>query len=152
AEDSLPLTDKVVEVKLAEISASFNALNDATRRAAAASRESYWSRRHAAAKQWVSEHQPPAVPKVAGSAEHPIDAFILARMEQASAGSSETPEEEAQHFHAHVLPILRSECFRCHGDKDQGGLKLNSREAALTGGDSGMPAIEPGDPDASALV
>jgi len=148
----LPLTDEAVEAKLAEIALSMNALNDATRRAAAASRDRYWAQRHAAAKQWVAEHQPPAVPQVAGSAEHPIDAFILARMEQAQSAAGETPEEEAQHFHAHVLPILRSECFRCHGDKDQGGLRLHSREAAIAGGDSGLPAIEPGEIEASELI
>ena len=35
-------------------------------------------------------------------------------------------------------------CFRCHGDKDKGGLKLDSRAAALAGGDSKTPALVPG--------
>lgn len=148
----LPLTDEAVEAKLAEISASINALNDATRRAAAASRDGYWAKRHEAAKQWVNEHQPPTVPQVAGADVHPIDAFILARIQQVKSAANETPQGEAEYFHSQVLPILRSECFRCHGDKDQGGLRLNSREAAIAGGDSGLPAIEPGDPHASELI
>ncbi len=147
----LPLTDPVVEAKLAEIEASLNAFNDATRRAAAASRDAYWASRHDAATQWVTDHQPPAIPKMP-AAEHPIDAFVLARIEQVKAAASSTPEAEAQHFHAQVLPILRSECFRCHGDKDQGGLRLHSRDAAIAGGDSGLPAIEPGEAEASALI
>lgn len=151
--EPLPLTDPVVEAKLAEISASMNAMNDATRSSASASRDPYWAKRHAIAKQWVEAHQPAQVPEGTGAA-NPVDAFILARIEQAGSVTGETVSEEAQHFHRNVLPILRNECFRCHGDKDddQGGLKLNSREAALAGGDSGLPAVAPGDPHASELL
>ena len=44
-------------------------------------------------------------------------------------------------------------CFKCHGpEKQRGGLRLDSRTSVLKGGDSGEPAIVPGDPDASALL
>ena len=55
-------------------------------------------------------------------------------------------------FRKDILPILQDKCFRCHGEKNKGGLKLNSREAALRGGDSEIPAIVPGKPDASELL
>lgn len=43
-----------------------------------------------------------------------------------------------------ALPVLRDECFRCHDDKKQkGGLRLDSREAMLRGGDTG-PGLVPG--------
>src|SRR5690606_31128848 len=56
------------------------------------------------------------------------------------------------YFHANILPILKSECFRCHDEKEQGGLTLSTREFAIMGGFSGEPAITPGDPHASAMI
>src|SRR3954447_22243510 len=54
-----------------------------------------------------------------------------------------------------VRPILADNCFRCHGADEksrESGLRLDVREAALRGGDSGDPAIVPGKPDASQLI
>ena len=43
-------------------------------------------------------------------------------------------------------------CYSCHGDKKQkGGLRLDSFEAILQGGESG-PAVVPGKPEESLLV
>ena len=46
-------------------------------------------------------------------------------------------------FEKDVLPILKANCFACHGSekKLQGGLKLTSREDILKGGESG-PAVD----------
>lgn len=47
-------------------------------------------------------------------------------------------------FAADVRPLLEARCFRCHGPAAQkSGLRLDVRDAALAGGDSG-PAIVPG--------
>ncbi|WP_406696569.1 PSD1 and planctomycete cytochrome C domain-containing protein [Singulisphaera sp. Ch08] len=55
-------------------------------------------------------------------------------------------------FEARVRPLLVDSCVRCHGEKKQsGGLRLDSREAILEGGDSG-PALVPGNPDTSLLM
>src|SRR5690606_28642199 len=51
-----------------------------------------------------------------------------------------------------VVGLLESSCFRCHGEKAQGGLKLDSREAALAEGESGLAAVVPGKPDESELI
>ena len=55
-------------------------------------------------------------------------------------------------FELKVRPVLAGTCVKCHGEtKPSGGLRLDSREAMLAGGDSG-PAVVPGDPDGSLLV
>ncbi|WP_255712430.1 DUF1549 domain-containing protein [Rhodopirellula halodulae] len=56
-------------------------------------------------------------------------------------------------FHADVLPILRSNCFGCHqGAKQLGEYLMTDFDALIRGGESGDPAIVPGDADASYLV
>ncbi len=58
--------------------------------------------------------------------------------------------DEAQ-FEAEVRPALIDRCLRCHGPgKQEGGLRLDSRRAMLTGGESGA-AIVPGQADQSAI-
>jgi mono/diheme cytochrome c family protein len=58
----------------------------------------------------------------------------------------------SEFFEKSVRPLLSANCFECHGPKKQkGGLRLDSRAALLTGGDSG-PAIVPGKPEASLLI
>ncbi|HRA88112.1 MAG TPA: DUF1549 domain-containing protein, partial [Planctomycetaceae bacterium] len=55
-------------------------------------------------------------------------------------------------FENNIRPVLAGTCFRCHGDgKTSGMLRVDSREALLTGGDSG-PAIVPGKPEESLLL
>lgn len=52
-----------------------------------------------------------------------------------------------------VRPVLARNCFRCHGpDQQRSGLRLDLRDRALAGGDSGQPAIVPGDPEAGRLI
>ena len=47
-------------------------------------------------------------------------------------------------FEDKVRPVLATRCLSCHGSaKQKGGLRLDSRAAALHGGDTG-PAIQPG--------
>jgi len=59
---------------------------------------------------------------------------------------------EQQHFIQRVKPLLESRCVSCHGpEKVKGGLRLDSREAMLKGGESG-PAIVPGKPSQSLLL
>jgi hypothetical protein len=55
-------------------------------------------------------------------------------------------------FESKVRPLLVNRCQSCHGGgKAKGGLRLDSRATALTGGDTG-PAIVPGKPDESLIV
>lgn len=65
------------------------------------------------------------------------------------------PEEQAELLFVHeVLPLLKEKCMTCHGGDPaeiEGDLKLLSREDALKGGESGNPALVPGDPEGSPL-
>ncbi|MCC6586081.1 MAG: PSD1 domain-containing protein [Bryobacterales bacterium] len=60
----------------------------------------------------------------------------------------------AEFFEKKVRPVLVAQCYACHSAKAkivQGGLRLDSREAFIRGGQSG-PAVVVGDPGASLLV
>jgi hypothetical protein len=59
---------------------------------------------------------------------------------------------EIEFFEKKIRPVLISECYECHGSqKKKGGLRLDSRQATLDGGDSG-PAILPRKPNESLLI
>ena len=58
--------------------------------------------------------------------------------------------EEA--FKQYIQPILETRCVSCHGsERQKGGLRLDTLEAALKGGESG-PALVPGDASKSRLI
>jgi hypothetical protein len=62
-----------------------------------------------------------------------------------------TQHTEVDYFRD-VRPILTVHCTRCHShEAKKGGLRLDARDHALRGGDSG-PAFVPGKPDESALL
>src|SRR5690606_8637465 len=109
----LPLTDAAVEPALERIEASLAALDDERRRAAAASQNEFWDRRHQIAREWARQNPAPHVPAVGhDTAPHPVDAFINAKIERAVAAGSGARANEAEHFHGKILPILRENCFR----------------------------------------
>jgi hypothetical protein len=62
--------------------------------------------------------------------------------------------DNGEFFENKVRPVLVQHCYGCHSGqakKLRGGLRLDSREAMLNGGESG-PAITPGQPDKSRLL
>ncbi|MBA4182295.1 MAG: hypothetical protein C0506_17065, partial [Anaerolinea sp.] len=146
---AVALTDSAIESALARTETSLTAFDAATRRAAAASEDDFWKRRHTLGREWAAEQKVAAVPP---GQPHPIDAFLKSKIDQALAAAARTPVEEARHFHSKILPILSTNCFRCHGEKENGGLRLNSREGALRAGDSEMPAVVAGKPAESELL
>src|SRR4029079_12583820 len=57
-------------------------------------------------------------------------------------------------FQRDVQPIFAEHCTQCHGVDEanrKSGLRLDLRDAALKGGDSGTAAIVPGNPEESEL-
>lgn len=166
----LPLTDAAIEPALASIEASLAKFDDQRRRSAAASQNDFWQKRHDMARAWAKEQsafaalntEPMANTSVPAAnrpdepnkhpAANPIDTLIASKRKRAVAASEAVDRRQAAHFHSNVLPILREHCFRCHGEKEKGGLKLDSREAILKAGDSQIPAVVPGDREASELI
>jgi mono/diheme cytochrome c family protein len=60
--------------------------------------------------------------------------------------------EQLEFFETSVRPLLVARCQECHGpSKQEGKLRLDSREAVLAGGENG-PAAVAGDPEHSLLV
>jgi len=58
-------------------------------------------------------------------------------------------------FDRHIQPILSEKCLACHGaDQEtvEAGLRLDIRDKALAGGDSGSAAIVPGKPEDSEMI
>jgi len=87
------------------------------------------------------------------SAKAPPDTAAQAALVKAS---STTPHPQGamsneDFFENNVRPILANNCSGCHIESVSGGLKLDSREALLKGGDMG-PVLVPGDPDKSLII
>jgi len=63
-------------------------------------------------------------------------------------------EEEPVSFREDVAPILVGRCLGCHNEQEaQGGLDMSTFERLTQGGDlEGEFVLEPGDPEASALI
>ena len=60
--------------------------------------------------------------------------------------------EDAKFFEQKIRPLLAENCHKCHAaQKQKGGLRLDSREALLVGGESG-PVVVPGRPEQSLLI
>jgi Protein of unknown function (DUF1549)/Protein of unknown function (DUF1553)/Planctomycete cytochrome C len=82
----------------------------------------------------------------------------LAANLMASSGGAEPPaqsfsSQQIRFFEDRVRPILKARCFKCHGEgpKIKGGLRIDSREAVLRGGELG-PAVSLTSPEQSRLL
>jgi cytochrome c553 len=60
-------------------------------------------------------------------------------------------QDPVKFFDEKVRPVLVENCYRCHTSEAKGGLRMDSHDALLQGGDSG-PAVVPGDPNRSLLI
>ena len=82
----------------------------------------------------------------------PFVVVFLAGLAGGQAPELPAPASRQVEFARDVEPLLRERCQGCHGAQQQmSGLRLDSREAALRGGNAG-PAIKPGDSASSPLI
>ncbi|MFO0867991.1 MAG: DUF1553 domain-containing protein [Pirellulales bacterium] len=74
-----------------------------------------------------------------------------------SARSADLSAEDREFFEQKIRPVLVEHCYACHSEQAErtgqlkGGLRLDTRDGLLQGGDSG-PAVRPGDPAESLLL
>ena len=79
-------------------------------------------------------------------------AGLLPFWHNVTVGAATPPTPEAvEFFEREVRPVLVRNCLECHGEKQKGGLRLDSPGAMKKGGDSGA-VISPGNPDDSLLI
>lgn len=84
-----------------------------------------------------------------------VAAFFAAALSSASfGGDAASAEKELAFFESRVRPVLIQHCYECHSvkaGKAKGHLRVDSRDALLSGGESG-PSILPGDPAKSLFI
>jgi hypothetical protein len=73
------------------------------------------------------------------------------RLQGAQGPAVAATAQQLEFFETRIRPLLVEACYDCHTEDEKGGLRLDSREAILKGGESG-PAVVPGEPDASLLI
>src|SRR5918997_1337673 len=78
-------------------------------------------------------------------------AFAVAFAASLSMATGAAPAPDAagvEFFESKIRPVLVEHCYKCHseasGDKLKSGLRLDTREGTLKGGESGEPAAVPG--------
>ena len=113
----------------------------------------------ATASLWLAEvgvAQEPTAPSAELDAlrvrlEQSSDELYQAQISYTSAVARNQPEMAAL-FTEKVFPILEAKCFECHGpDEQEGGLRLDSREAFLRGGETGT-IVTLGAPETSRII
>ncbi|GMU92777.1 MAG: hypothetical protein AMXMBFR4_18350 [Candidatus Hydrogenedentota bacterium] len=63
--------------------------------------------------------------------------------------------QDFDYFETHIRPVLIEHCYPCHSAESQslkGGLRLDTKDGVLRGGESGRPAVVPGDAGQSRLI
>lgn len=81
----------------------------------------------------------------------PVVVFFVLTI-SAAAAEPEWPREQLDFFEKQIRPVLAAQCWNCHGEKKaDSGLRLDSRDAILKGGDRGEVA-KPGETTAGVLI
>ena len=150
-DQAIPLEDGPVNDALAANEMAMAISDDQNRRRLGESRKPFWSMRHEKARQMVLDIR--SKNERAGLVhEKSVDAFIDQKVKNATSGKVAKQSSENDWVRDKILPILQADCIRCHGEKNKGGLRLDSRAAATLGGDSGKKAVVPGNPESSELM
>jgi len=111
---------------------------DREQRQAADQQAGHWEERHEFVRKNLAQ----------SNSSKSIDQLIQTRFEVAIKASG----DKDSFFNSKVRPIFSENCYRCHGEKEKGGLNLQNRENILAGGDSELPAVVPGNTHESFLL
>jgi hypothetical protein len=79
----------------------------------------------------------------------------LAQGKQDKPKAAPVDAEGLEFFEKKIRPVLIDKCYSCHSaeaKKLKAGLRLDTREGTLKGGESGAASVLPGDPDHSVLI
>ena len=124
------------------------------RRRASKESSKAWIRKHLEAREIASDWvvaDPPGIPNFLPS-NNAIDQFIGQGILDAVGMATGNDGKGIQFFHQSIKPLLEDKCVKCHhGKKAKSGLYLDSLAGMLKGGDSGEPALVPGDVEKSLL-
>ena len=137
-----PLTDDGWRSVVSDQAAQLDKLDRQTRRENGAQQNAFWQKRHEYAKTHL-------ISNLANDAT--IDSLIRQRIRQENSLRSKQSDGESASASAseiyvnQVRPILQNHCARCHSDKRQGKLSIFDRDNLSRGGESGDPAVVPGD-------
>lgn len=113
---------------------------DQNQRRSADQQAGYWEKRHDLSRKKLG--------RAIDGNEKTIDELLQSRLDATIKASG----NQDSFFNAEVRPIFVEHCFRCHGEKEKGGLNLQDRENVLAGGDSEVPSVVPGKPHDSFLL
>ncbi|HEY2383773.1 MAG TPA: PSD1 and planctomycete cytochrome C domain-containing protein [Terriglobia bacterium] len=78
-------------------------------------------------------------------------AVFLSLAAVSSLAAQTTPASSPDFFEAKIRPVLIKNCYTCHTGSQMGGLRLDSQEAVMKGGNRG-PVVVPGKAAGSLLV
>jgi len=115
----------------------------------------------AGATAWATMALLETVPEAKGARPLPTVAALMAadadraaaRRKADAQAAAAAANKPAVDFARDVYPVLERSCIKCHsGEKPKARLSLTSRDALLKGGQSGEPAILPGQGGESQLV
>jgi mono/diheme cytochrome c family protein len=103
---------------------------------------------------YVTAENPKAVMPPSGPRLTSSEIEVLRRwIDEGARWPAESATPDNIDFAADILPILETRCFECHGrNRQTHGLRLDLKSAAFKGGDSGVPAIVPGNSAQSLLI
>jgi cytochrome c553 len=80
-----------------------------------------------------------------------VGTALRAGQAPAPQGAAASPPAGIELFETKIRPLLATNCYACHTQSAMGGLRVDSRDGLLKGGDTG-PALVPGEPEQSTLL
>src|SRR5882672_10934610 len=79
----------------------------------------------------------------------------LGAFAQEKTAAAPADAEGVEFFEKKIRPVLADKCYSCHSSelrKVKGGLRLDTKEGMVKGGESGAALVLPGDPGHSQLI